>query len=236
MSEEEKFFDSLLENKLEDLHTAILVKVVEYDPELQKVNVKPILKKMDGEEYPMILNVPIAIPNTEKFYITMPYKKGDWGFVVFSERDFEDSIYSGDEQEIGHTRKHDITDAVFIGGIKPFSEELEHSNDEDIVIAHKEKKCKIFIKENAEIEVETEGEINVEADGDVHVHSNAETFVTASDKVYLGGTGADEGIALGDTLKEWLDSHVHEGVESGSGTSGTPTSDSPDTSDKVVTE
>ena len=72
--------------------------------------------------------------------------------------------------------------------------------------------------------------INISTGGDITIES--------SNLIKLG-EGATEGVALGDSLKSWLDSHSHNYSwthDGGSGTTDAPLSGSPETSNKVVVE
>ncbi|MCF8012240.1 MAG: hypothetical protein K9L56_13270 [Clostridiales bacterium] len=75
-----------------------------------------------------------------------------------------------------------------------------------------------------------DNQITIKANGDVVLKTNSTIKL---------GENASEGLALGDSLKNYLDSHKHDYSwthDGGSGTTSSPTVSSPNTSNKVVTE
>jgi hypothetical protein len=83
-----------IDNRLLDLHTALIAKVESYDAAKQQVNVSPILKRslptLDGElaeeQLPMICDVPVLFPRANGFFISFPIKPGDLVQVIFNEK------------------------------------------------------------------------------------------------------------------------------------------------------
>lgn len=72
----------------------------------------------------------------------------------------------------------------------------------------------------------------------ISINTSGDVTIESSNLIKLG-EGATEGVALGDSLKSWLDSHSHSyswNDVGGSGTTDPPASSSPATSNKVVVE
>ncbi|ABR46662.1 hypothetical protein Amet_4347 [Alkaliphilus metalliredigens QYMF] len=96
----DKVIQDILEERLADLHTFMLCRVVSITPQL---TIRPIPKRKykNGrtEAYPIIIN-PLKLKN-------IPLEKDDVVAVAFSERAL-DGVGS---------RKHDLTDAVILGVI-----------------------------------------------------------------------------------------------------------------------
>lgn len=126
-----------------DVHTALPARIETYDAGTQKANIQPLLKKkykgVNGEEanLPVITNVPVqwVSASSGSAYMTFPLKKGDIGIALFSERSL-DKYLSGKGEIVSPAdpRTHDISDAFFIPGTKPFPLALTNVNNSDIII------------------------------------------------------------------------------------------------------
>lgn len=82
-------------------------------------------------------------------------------------------------------------------------------------------------------ELDPEGSVTVTAGPHVVTLDPDGPAVVASPDLRLGGPEAEEGVPLGVSLKDWLDSHVHTHPE---GPTGPPTSPSPEPSERVKVE
>jgi hypothetical protein len=82
-----------IDNRLLDVHTALIAKVESYDAETQQVNVSPVLKRqvktLDGtwvsEQLPILCNVPVLFPRAGGFFISFPIQPGDFVQLIFNE-------------------------------------------------------------------------------------------------------------------------------------------------------
>ena len=199
MSDTINFLESLIEERLADLHTCMFAKIVSYDPVENSATVQPLHKrKFKGENpinLPIIANVPVMSLVTGDFFIRIPYKKDDVVLLVFSERSYDSIINLGVDQD-ETKRKHNLEDAVVIGGINLFSNNLSSTNSNDMLIAKKDMSSKVVIQANGNIVIEA---------------SNISL-----------GEGATQAVPLGTALKTWLDSHTHSSDGAGSPTSASP--------------
>ncbi len=125
-----------------DLHTAMPARVERYDHARQKADVKPLLRKKykaseAATEFPVIPSVPVQWPSAGggEAYIHLPLKQGDLGIVLMCERSI-DSWLSGDGQITSpqDPRHHDLSDAVFIPGVRPFKRALGNICGDNLVI------------------------------------------------------------------------------------------------------
>lgn len=109
--------------------------VVDYDDTTQKASVKlvPRFRRKDAAngnqivcyDPPNISGVPVAFPGAGEFSITWPLAAGDTGYVVFSDRSMDEWLSSGASRtEPQDIRRHNITDAIFVPGMRPFSDAL----------------------------------------------------------------------------------------------------------------
>lgn len=201
-----------------DINVCLPARIETYDAELQKANVMPLLKKkyVDQDEptaLPVISNVPVQwySANDGAAFIHLPLIIGDLGMIVFSQRSLD--IWLSGEGEIinpNDPRMCDISDAIFIAGVRPFKKALQGITASSLMIKNGA----------ALIEQKEDGTINVE-DG-----SGAQVELSGGNVTILGGTidlgsGAEKAV-LGDTLKTLYEAHTHPGVQTGGGVTGIP--------------
>lgn len=113
------------------MKVAIPATVVSYNATLQSVTVKPTVmgRYQDIETgglvpfpLPTIANVPVAFPSSTGFAITWPLTPGDTVFLVCADRSLDEWKSTGLPENVPlHTRRFDLTDAVAIPGLRPFT-------------------------------------------------------------------------------------------------------------------
>ncbi len=197
------YFDKLVKSQIYRLHTCMLAKIVSYDPTKMTAVVQPMTpyKVLDGEvTMPQLLAVPVMSINTGSFVISTPYEVDDIVVIGFAERDISGILETGEFDTNGGQRIFSLNDAIILGGIHTFETTTGVTSKTDLTIMNKEHGSKVILK--------SDGSIVIDADS-----------------IELGD-GATEGVPLGATLKDWLDSHTHISATSGSPTSA-PTSSSP---------
>ena len=212
-----KFFDKLTEYLTSGINNCMLGKIEKFDAVTMKAEVSPMVKykNKDGsiENRPLLIEVPVSFIKAGPFVIRPPYKKGDIVLVVFADEDIDNVLLSGGGSEPNSKRKHSLDDAIVVDGIMPFTQTLPNEHIEDLVIAKDDFATKIVVKEDGEI-------------------------IIQGGKVYLGSEDAEEGIPLGDKLKQWLDNHTHPYTWTSSGGTGStspPSEPSPEPSEVVKT-
>lgn len=245
----------LIDDSLNNLHTALPAKINKYDPEKMRAEVTLLnKKKLEGEsvEIPPIIEVPVAHFNAGPFVIRPPYKKDDTVQVLFNEKALDKLLISGKPEKVKYTRKHSFDDAVVIQGLKTEQEDdLPAEELESLYIANLDKNVKLFINPDGTFRIandEKKTEIVIESDGVMRLKdisngtelkfdiSTGDAIFTLATKLLLGSSGASEGVPLGNSLKDWLDNHTHGGVATGGGTTSKPSSTSPSPSSKVLVE
>ena len=115
-----------------DLHTSLPGKIVRYDATTQKADVQPLIKErytdesgvMQSRELPVIPAVPVQFPGAGGYRITFPVAPDDVGLVVFSEANLDKWLVSGGTVDPTNDRRHDLTDAVFLPGLRDFGHAL----------------------------------------------------------------------------------------------------------------
>lgn len=102
-----------------NLRVAELVKVVRFDAQTMTIDAQPLVQtNIDGvmANQPQLTGVPVAALSMGDFTIRPWYKKGDIGLIVICDKDI-DAALDGKIAEPPTDRNHDITDAIFVGGI-----------------------------------------------------------------------------------------------------------------------
>lgn len=183
-----------------DLHVALPARVDKYYEVEQRADIKPLLRKRyksDGLEVamPVIPGVPVQHPsaNGGKAFIHLPIKKGDLGTAIFCDRSI-DRYLSGDGRIVtpDDPRHHDLSDAVFIPGVLPFSEALQGVSADNLIIKNDVMK----------IELDPAGKVGIGAGDDLlaiisdfmqHVHDAVDTATDTFDATTKALLSADKG-------------------------------------------
>lgn len=197
-----------VQRALSEMHTCLPGKIESFDHKTQKASVLPLIKKKyrDGkaESMPVIQNVPVVFPRCSKGSFTFPLEAGDGVLLVFSERSMERFLAQGGEQEPGDTRKFDLTDAIAIPGLFPFSVESKTENNEDSLWIFNE--TKIRLKEDGNIEIETPADLIVKVEGDctAEIGGDATIEIGGDATLEIGGNttaniGGDATLEVGGT-------------------------------------
>lgn len=130
-----KILELAIQRKLLDLHVSLPASVESYDG--VKANVRPLLKRQlrDGTEFefPVITNVPVVQPGTEGAGMNLPISKGDTGTLVFCERSLDIWLVQGGCINPKDFRKHDLSDAQFFPGLKPFNKSTRFDADRFVI-------------------------------------------------------------------------------------------------------
>lgn len=149
--------------QLYDVHTALPGTIISYDSTLQKATIQPSLKKsyLDGttQEMPILNNVPVIFPRAGGASLTFPVVQGDSCLLLFIERSTDLWKSVGGIVAPDDPRKFDLSDAVAIMGLMPFSENSLSENNEDVLLTYKN--SNIRIKSSGEIQIETAGKIAI---------------------------------------------------------------------------
>ena len=209
----------LIDQALDDVHTALPARVEQFDPTTLRGEVVPLVKRKmekDGEPVPLppILDVPFWMPKAGPFVLRLPVRRGDVVLLVFSERALDYLLVDGQPQDPRLRRRHALDDAIAIPGLLHMGEgALPGDHAGDVALFDRATGNKIVLK----------------ASGDCVIHVPA-------GRIYLADESAGEAAARGTSLKEWLDNHQHPyswTSGAGSGTTGPPTTPSPEPSEKV---
>lgn len=159
-----EFFDTMIQNLIDNFNTGLIGQIEKYDPVQMKADVQPLIRDRDGDSLSPLLNIPVNLFRAGGFIIRPPYKKGDLVYVACAQHDIDDVIETGKISMRANARQHNLTDAVVIGGLNPFSHPLPAAHGEDMLIATESLSAKIIITKEGEIHLEaTEKPIGITA-------------------------------------------------------------------------
>ena len=130
-----------IDNRLLDVHTALIAKVESYDAETQQVNVSPVLKRqvktLEGawvsEQLPVLCNVPVLFPRAGGFFISFPIQPGDFVQLVFNEVSIDEWV-TDKASAVSYDQRFTLQGAVAIPGIYAQSQALSDAHETNLVL------------------------------------------------------------------------------------------------------
>lgn len=216
----------------EDLHVSIPAKVVRVELAKGLVDAQPLVKDVfDGQavSVPVIPNVPVVWPGAGGYRLTFPIAAGDIVLLVFSDRSLDLWLEKGGEVDPEDPRRHALSDAIAIPGLRSFREPWTGAA-EDAAVLGKDGAPQVKASSDA-VTIGREGSPVVKVTGDAVMIGQPGL---SGIKVTLSGVslGKDDAlvqpVALGTSVRTELDAiwaalqtHIHAGVTSGSQVSGT---------------
>lgn len=136
----EKLVNDIVESKLQNFNTVMPGIIEDVDVTGAVCNVKPLLKKRYKNgvdfEYPVIANVPIVFYRAGNAMISLPIKRGDLVMLLFCQRSLDGwlAAQSGESVDPKDSRKFDLTDAIALPGLYPFSDLPQGADPNNLVI------------------------------------------------------------------------------------------------------
>lgn len=173
-----KLIKQAIENRLLDVHTALIGRVESYDASTQLVDVAPVLKKAipkqngiwTNETLPLLCDVPVLFPRAGEFFLSLPLTPGDLVQIIFNEVSLKEWI-DDKAYDTLYNQRFTLQGAIAIPGVYPSNKRLYKSHKSNLVLG-KDKGVQIHI------------------DGD---------------KIYLGSDKASEALAIASKVKQELD-------------------------------
>lgn len=112
---------------LQDVYTALPGAIESYDAVKGRAKVKPQIQEVQDstgkyKPLPVVPGVPVIFPGGAAASLTMPLAKGDTGLLIFTKHALEVWLSRGGDVAPGDPRLFDLTDAVFLPGLRPFSQ------------------------------------------------------------------------------------------------------------------
>ena len=209
------------ENQTVDIESCVLPFIYDINGEL-KEDMFGEHRKMSQSKTPItIFRVPVQQFRCGQFSITAPLQVGDTGLLIFLKNDIEKWKVEGDTTGALFVTPFNINSCVFSPFVPNESNKDSTFNANSLEIKSKS----VIIRVNEEtVEVTaTESDItgNVKISGDLDVGGNitAGGDMTATGNVTATGTVTGSDCVAGAIS---LTGHVHGGVTTGEGTTGTP--------------
>ncbi|PWU06784.1 MAG: hypothetical protein C5B43_01340 [Verrucomicrobia bacterium] len=101
----------------------------------------------------------MIFPRSGGASLTFPVLEGDNCLLLFSERSMDLWLTVGGQVTPDDPRKFDISDAIAIVGLYPFSVESPSENNTDVLLKYKD--SKIRIKESGDIVIQTSNKVAI---------------------------------------------------------------------------
>lgn len=194
-----------------------------FDAEKMTCKVQPTIKGIfrlkDGTEkkvtMPECLDVPVQFAAGGGFAMTFPMKEGDEGIIVFASRCIDSWWQNGGIQNPAELRMHDLSDGMFIPGIRSVPRVLTDFDTENAVIRSEDNVVQIVVKAD-EILAKVGDDTSVRIkDKEIHLKAGGSTIDMTDSLIDMNA----------DTIKlngiEW-DTHEHGGVQTGGAKTGGP--------------
>jgi len=198
--------DNILRRQLMNVHTGIPAEVAAVDYTKGTADVNVLYEGVSNvgdisalnDKYPQILDVPIQIVSAKggKAKITVPVSVGDKGMLYFPERDMDG--FSG--TLVKNTKEQKLThtsQGVYFIPEMPTTSNPISIDPDNIIIEF----------QNSKFTIKPDGNIDI----------NGATITPDGNVITKAGVDLNE-------FKMMYDTHVHGGVQTGSGNTGTPVS------------
>ena len=107
-------------NAMMDVRVSMPARIVSFDPATKTASIEIGLKMVNADDtqsdYPPLVDCPCLFTRGGGFHLVHPYKAGDKGIVLFSDRCFDGWFQAGQVAPPMDFRVHSMSDAYFIGG------------------------------------------------------------------------------------------------------------------------
>jgi hypothetical protein len=131
-----------LDRRCANLHVAVPARVERYDSAKQQIDAQPLVKdrytddedEVQTERLPVVTNVPLVFPGAGPWAVVFPVAVGDTVLLVFSDASLDVWLAQGGEVDPLDMRRHHLSDAVAIPGLRPFSAPLPGAGGSTMVI------------------------------------------------------------------------------------------------------
>ena len=227
----EQFFNA----KQAGIWTAIPGIIQSFDTETLTCEVQPAvmgrMRDADGTvkqiKLPLLLDCPVVFPHAGGCSMTFPIKPGDECLVVFSSRGIDFWWQNGGIQPPPEPRMHDLSDGFVI--LAPYSQPKKIGNVSTETVQLRSDDGQAFIElhptthnintvTTANLTATVGGNASVEVTGSATLKAASVTIDTPTAH-FTGNVNVDGDVTAGSVS---LKNHTHNGVDPGSGNSGTP--------------
>lgn len=144
-----------------DTATRLPVRVKEVDYGKQTTTLEVLYKPTFGGkevDFPDLLEVPIQQARGGGFAVTMPVKKGDYGFVDFGARDIDNWWESGEAKPAASQRYHSFSDGIYVPGANPSTNVMSNYDGDNVFIGTDDHKNGLRVTPSGTVAIEGAGE------------------------------------------------------------------------------
>ena len=149
-----------------------------YDFSVQRASIKISMKELynNGKEldYPIVNGVPVVFMAAGGASITLPVNRGDTCLLIFADRDMSAWLRGGIGGKPDSTRVHNLSDAIAIMGLQPFSKAGGAKNNDDLAINYAG--STISIAKDGEINITTTKSVNLKSVENINIESKNVTI------------------------------------------------------------
>ncbi|MFY4822011.1 Gp138 family membrane-puncturing spike protein [Aliarcobacter butzleri] len=188
------FFESFIKENLDDM---LPCKVVAHNRDTNRVDIQPLimLKATDGTKInrQIIKNIQVFRFGGGGFFISVPIKIGDYGWIKANDRDISLMLQSGGSADIPNTKRlHSFNDGLFFPDtLKDWV--INGKNANALVISSMDGSTCIAV-DNGRVEIDTQDLIinatNIQFNSSTFKHNNKNVGDTHS---HLQNNGNDQG-------------------------------------------
>lgn len=147
-SENITFYEAVIDAIKEDIkktHVCLPARIESYDETSQSAKVLLMINEIDPnsedqdspEEF-LLDGVPVKFYASRRdCFVSLPLSKSTFGCVVFSDKSLDDYLQSDGLQPVNENldpRMHDLSDAVFYPGMRPYSEYIQGYSSDNMVL------------------------------------------------------------------------------------------------------
>ena len=172
-------------NAMMDVRVSMPARIVSFDPATKTASVEIGLKMVNADdtqsEYPPLVDCPCLFTRGGGFHLVHPYKAGDKGIVLFSDRCFDGWFQAGQVAPPMDFRVHSMSDAYFIGGADCL-DDVSHIVENAMFIGKDDNSAGVTIKASGDIDLNG---VNISPSGIItlpdgtilnsHVHGNVQS-------------------------------------------------------------
>lgn len=157
----------ILQRAKADIRVAIPGIITKFDVSTQTVNVQPALMeqtrspedgKVESVKLPVLLDVPIVMPRSGGYSLTMPVVPGDECLVIFADMCIDNWWASGGVQTQDELRRHDLSDGFAILGVWSQARKVTGYNTNRARLVHEGTGAGVEVANGS---VELKGEVSV---------------------------------------------------------------------------
>ena len=186
--------NTAMRERLRAVRVALPARVESYDATTQQIVAQPLV--MEGyidetgdrlaDRLPAIAGVPVVFPGAGGFRVTFPIAIGDTVLLVFASSSIDRWLALGGEVDPADDRRHALSDAIAIPGLRDFAHALGNAPSSTMSIG-KDGGPTIEIS-GTDVQIGGSNNLVTKAEFMAHVHATAGTGTPSPPTVTIAGT------------------------------------------------